>query len=147
MNSAIKIHEEVIKNANTDSNIRSISEFKIGLLGRQGDIYIHGVKNGQEFSLSFPDQNISVNVDDFNIPSTNTQLVSGSTKGSRHVVAGNVKIFRAFNDNPLISCLLEVKDKATITHPSHAHFQLPSGKYMITQQRDYAVEELKAVRD
>jgi len=43
--------------------------------------------------------------------------------------------------------VVESKTRFELTHPEHAHFSLPAGCFEVIQQRDYATEEIRAVRD
>lgn len=85
------------------------------------------------------------------IPTTNRQLVPGTTQGSRHAVEGDCQIVEKVQyENrhmalcgPAFSCISD----CTITHPEHGHKILPAGtSWHAVYQQAYA-DEIRRVQD
>jgi len=96
---------------------------------RQGDVYIEllpSVPNGAK-----PAKNAV------------SQLVPGSTRGSRHCLDSldGVTIYILANPTNLDGPVLECRTERTIRHPEHGNVILPPGVYGITYQRDLDAEE------
>ena len=142
----IETQEKVQEFANTQSNaelrIATMKDGKlahtdlqgverIGTAIHQGDVYAVLIN-------SLPENITKVH---------EKQLAPGTTKGSRHVAVGDVDIFVVRNKSPLQGPIVRAKSDWTITHPEHAHWQLPAGDYQIVYQQDHAQEEIAAVRD
>lgn len=89
---------------------------------RQGDVYIEAITE-----IPFA----------YDTLTENRQLAPGETRGSRHILEGNVKIFVNKNNRdvlagPCFSCT----ERVLLTHPEHAHFELPAGNYRVLFQMD-----------
>ena len=80
-------------------------------------------------------------------PTDDRQLAPGTTKGSRHIVVGDVTIYPPIGNDPLTGPTIHAPERFTVTHPEHADVSLPSGDYAVTYQRDYAQEERARVAD
>lgn len=114
--------------------VRNVKSMAVGKVVRQGDIYIHRVEDSHKCGKK----------------TDNHQLALGTTQGSRHVAEAHAEIFegttapewapRAFL-GPLVKSTVAFK----ITHPEHAHVNLPAGTYQITHQMD--ARTLERVRD
>ena len=77
-----------------------------------------------------------------------SQLAPGTTKGSRHCAEGQrVTIWERPNATELQGPLVETQERWDLTHPDHANWSIPSGCFMVTYQRDYAMEERRRVMD
>jgi hypothetical protein len=78
------------------------------------------------------------------------QLAPGKTRGSRHCVADadlpKVRFHRVRGADELKGPVLEVSEKAEVTHPDHGHVILPKGLYQVKYQRLYA-PKIKRVTD
>jgi hypothetical protein len=117
------------------AEIRVIPTMEVGQVVRQGDIYIHRVKD--DFAHGFE---------------TGTrQLALGETVGSRHVAEEPALVFRGVRvpewcdrDTLLGPCLM-AKKRFKVVHPEHAHVDLPAGTYQVTHQMDARTK--KAVID
>lgn len=93
---------------------------------RQGDVYIINIEKLPEGK-----------------PTTQMQLVPGSSQGSRHILQGNVRLvkevqFRDINSvllGPAFECIGEV----SVTHPEHGDKILPAGTcWQVVYQQAYA---------
>jgi hypothetical protein len=106
--------------------LRVISQHIIGKAVRQGDIYIHMVENDFEVG-----QEINVK-----------QIVDGTSIGSRHILDGNVIVYEGkvlpkwVASNYPLGKAFDVKSRCIVTHPEHAHVELPKGRYVVTHQMD-----------
>ena len=78
---------------------------------------------------------------------TERQLAPGTSKGSRHIVEGNVTVLAPKTDDPLRGPYLRASERFTVTHPEHGDVCLPKGDYAVTYQRDFAMEERARVAD
>ncbi len=78
------------------------------------------------------------------------QLAPGTTQGSRHCLRqedlSHIEFYRRPDASPLDGPILVAKNRFEVTHPEHAHVNLPPGVYAITYQRQHA-EELRRVAD
>ncbi len=113
---------------NVVAKIRRIETMDIGKIVRQGDIYIHRVddkhKRGEEAG--------------------SRQLAIGESMGSRHIAEAPSMIFQGAaapewytnRFTPLLGPCIVSKERFVITHPEHAHVDLPAGTYQITHQMD-----------
>lgn len=134
---ATQAHEEIERLAkeNARQEVREVKVIAIGGVVRQGDIYLHRVADKHPRGKARKSR----------------QLALGNTMGSRHVAAAPAKVFegtakpdwceaRTF----LGPCI--VSDKPfTVTHPEHAHVELPAGTYQVTHQMD--ARTMERVRD
>lgn len=118
-----KITKEAEKNV---QDKRIIKVHQIGNTIRQGDIYIHMVSEDHPVGERIKEK----------------QLAPGTNQGSRHILNGDIIIYQGIvlpkhikNYIPL-GPAFSVKSVATITHPEHAHVELPKGSYQITYQID-----------
>lgn len=113
-----------------DTDLRVIKKIAVGEAVRQGDIYLKRVAKtaarGEEIETR--------------------QLAPGNTQGSRHCVEGDVKIYARKGD-ALTGPIVESETGFRVTHPEHAHFDMPAGTYAVTYQRDFAREEVSRVND
>lgn len=125
----IKAQAESIR---TDKPQRFSEAASVGDFVRQGDLYITRIE-------AIPSDAVEVKVE--------SQLASGSTRGSRHILShDDVKMYRIQDDNELTGPLIRVDTEVTVTHPEHGDWVLPVGCYSITYQRAFA-DELRRVRD
>jgi len=116
--------------AKAKQTTRVVRKIEAGQFVRQGDVYAvrikaipSGLKETQE-----------------------RQLAPGNTQGSRHVLAGQVKVWARDNGDSLTGPVFEVLGKsATLTHPEHAHIDLPTGCYEVRFQEDLSTK--RAVAD
>jgi hypothetical protein len=119
---------------------RIVREFPVGKAVRQGDVYI----------LRLPDNAKLTNA------TKNRQLAPGTTKGSRHIVEGEVKLFQGWTPpadlfastakalsvsrerllEMLAGPAIEANGAFRVTHPEHADFTLPKGRYGTWGQLD-----------
>lgn len=113
-------------------DIRKIKSMGEGHVVRQGDIYIHRVKEDHPKGKA-----------------CGNQLAQGTTKGSRHVAEGAEcfvgKRSPAWVTDGLLGPFIKAFKRFTITHPEHADVNLPAGNYQITHQMD--ARTLERVRD
>jgi hypothetical protein len=129
-------HSVIEKFSETKSTtvVRKIPVMKVGQAARQGDVYITAIS---EIPSGY--KKVSVG--------TEYQLVEGNTQGSRHVVSdtSGMKVYEN-KSSELLGPVLEAKNRFTITHPEHAHFEMQPGLYQVTFQADWAEQE-RRVRD
>lgn len=134
---AVEAHEEIerLAKTNTVQDVRRVLEIKVGKVVRQGDIYIHRVKTTHKRGK----------------PTPNHQLALGNTQGSRHVAGLEARCFEGTttpewcDSRTFLGPVVESDEPFTITHPEHAHVELPAGTYQITHQMD--ARTLERVRD
>lgn len=116
--------------------VRRVPSIQIRQAVRQGDIYLHRVPLGHSRSARLIDSG---------------QLAEGQTQGSRHVAAAPARCFEGTNlpegcaaGTFLGPCIIS-NAPFTVTHPEHAHIELPAGVYQVTHQMD--ARTLERVRD
>ena len=114
---------------NMVSNIRRIEKMEVGKVVRQGDIYIHRVADTHERGDL----------------QGSRQLAPGESMGSRHVAELPAEVYQGkkkpewYSDriiNALLGPCIVSLAPFKITHPEHAHVELPAGTYQITHQMD-----------
>lgn len=113
---------------------RRIKGMKVGQIVRQGDIYIHMVKDTHPHGKR----------------SKNHQLAMGNTQGSRHIAPVEAEVYEGkkspeWAPNALLGPLFKLFKRATVTHPEHAHIDLETGCYQVTHQLD--LKTLERVKD
>jgi len=104
---------------------RVVKKITIGQAVRQGDIYLHRVEDDHPRGDE----------------SENKQLAVGATRGSRHLAVGancfEPQAVPSWVDaNQPLGPLIVAQDSFTVTHPEHAHCELPRGTYQVTHQMD-----------
>ena len=124
----------------TMKEYRLLRELPVKMGSRQGDVYF----------LSVPESVITGK------EIKNRQLAPGSSKGSRHIVEGNVKIFDTWkapkelfakaaqvlrvDRERLVKALsgpaIKAEGAFRVTHPEHADYTLPAGCYVTWGQLD-----------
>lgn len=126
--------EEAANNEAINST-RVVHKMDVGQGVRQGDIYIFRVEPSHPHGA----------------PSKSRQLAKGSTQGSRHVAEGQVKVYegtkapRWASEGTFTGPFIESGERFTISHPEHAHVELPPGCYQVTHQMD--ARTLERVQD
>jgi hypothetical protein len=119
------VHDFATKQAS--DKMRVIKEIPVGKCVRQGDVYIKRINKPKDLK---------------DMPAFNeTQLAPGNTMGSRHMVTGDVKMFKKADADQFTGPVIVSKTGFTVTHPEHAHFQLPAGTYQVTYQLDWATQQ------
>lgn len=166
---AMKVMKEIEDNAKTSSNEpRMARVLNAGDIVRQGDIYcvaLPHVPNGK-----WTDKGWKAVEDAMTDPHTKSdamwkawkqaatsglepradhQLALGTSTGSRHVLEpnGERKLWNFKQGTPILGPVFEIAQRGVITHPEHAHVDIPSGVCAVIYQTDVASEELRAVRD
>ena len=91
---------------------------------RQGDVYLYPIAAPGDMN---PSQALGTR-----------QLAPGTTAGSRHVIEGDACLYARPAGSRLVGPWLEVRTRAVLTHPEHAHISLPPGWYEVAYQREYA---------
>ena len=115
--------------------LRHIPRIEVGQAVRQGDIYIHRVADDHPCGEKLKTR----------------QLAIGTTQGSRHVAEAPAQVFQGtrapgYMRNALLGPLVRsLKERLRISHPEHAHIDLPPGTYQITHQMD--ARTLERVQD
>lgn len=116
--------------------LRQALTMKIGQVVRQGDIYIHKVKDSHPHGERLK----------------NHQLAQGLTMGSRHIADETIEVYEGVKlpewvaRNHFLGPLLVCK-KATslISHPEHSNIALGEGCFQVTMQMD--IRTMKRVQD
>lgn len=117
------------------NSARVVHQMDVGRVVRQGDIYIHRVADDHKAGEKVESR----------------QLAVGNTTGSRHVAEAPASVYvgttlpswcepRAF-----LGPCIAATGRFTVSHPEHAHVELPPGRYQITHQTD--VRTMERVRD
>jgi hypothetical protein len=136
--SPIEAHEKIVAYTKTTNQAvrRCEKPFAVRQWARQGDCYFVAI-------AAIPNNAKAV------AASVEVQLAQGATKGSRHMLQmrPGVTFYRLTNPTPLDGGYIKATDRCYISHPEHAHLDLPPGIYAVTYQRDLAFEEIRAVRD
>lgn len=152
----IQFHEtltEEVKQSHQD--VRRHDGMKNGNVAHQGDVYCIKIpKRPKEWSTETTKES--------------RQVALGSTTGSRHCAEGNVRVFwpesresvAAVIDKLIpgytaklgrqgasvcIGPIVEADESWTLTHPEHAHHQMPPGCYLTVYQLDRRT--MREVRD
>lgn len=128
------MREAAEKNNTTKTRVMTNETMPIGTAIRQGDVLIMRVD-------SIPESH--------KLSTDNMQIAKGTTKGSRHILLnnGDVNLFYSPTANPLEGPSFKSPKEIELSHPEHANFKFPAGCYISTYERDFAKEELAAVRD
>lgn len=104
---------------------RTVLKMEVGQVVRQGDIYIHCVspehRRGAELKTR--------------------QLAMGESMGSRHIAEGAAKTYQGIQapgwaETDLLGPCIVAELPFTVSHPEHAHIDLPAGVYQVTHQMD-----------
>ena len=109
-----------------------------GKVVRQGDVYLVRVAEGKAMGGK-------------EIIATG-QLVDGTTRGSRHIAAGEgVTVYRdplprsalpeCVRPDALLGPVIVAKVEFTVAPPEHAHVRCPAGKYQVIHQLDAATRQ------
>jgi len=126
------------KSAKKRQDKRIIKSLAPGAGIRQGDIYIININDMTQIELFKKSTPVLVNIANYITTlkqSNDYQLVPGSTKGSRHFACGDIVVkTNPTNRSSVVGPIIEAKTSFVITHPEHAHFQLPAGKYIVCYQ-------------
>ncbi len=138
MKTALEIHETIAGYAKQASHaIRRLERpMKTGEYCRQGDVYLIALKAIPKDAKPVKAQG-------------DIQLAQGTTMGSRHMLqaAPGVTLYRVAAPSPLDGGTIVAEERCYISHPEHAHMDLPPGIYGVRYQQDLAAEEIRAVRD
>jgi len=114
--------------------VRHISKMTIGQAVRQGDCYIVRISMTHKPGM----------------PRKDFQLAPGTSRGSRHIATGEkIEVFEAsaiprrsgINSRALLGPVMVAKSRCLVTHPEHAHVDLPPGAYQILYQMDMQTQE------
>jgi len=116
-------------------DVRRVATMNVGEWVRQGDVMlerVEGVPQGEASGVR--------------------QLAPGTSRGSRHIIAGSVDcaIVMPENRGPLDGPCIDAKSRLVIEHPEHGWLDLPAGQYRTYFQRDFArerAEEIRRVQD
>lgn len=111
--------------------VRRREKMEIGERIRQGDIYVQRVSDNHPRGKQIE----------------NRQLAVGSTSGSRHVLTtGSATVYEGTTPAPgqsesavqilLGPCIESKSDRVYVSHPEHAHLDLPPGTYQVNHQLD-----------
>lgn len=131
-----------IEGAQPETDLRVTRRLEIGSVIHQGDVYLHRVPNEHPRGAELGTRQVAV----------------GTSVGSRHVVQGSrlavfegMKYPSGFSEpawvrqNALLGPVVVAEEEFALTHPEHAHHQLPAGVYQVTYQADMV--SMRAVAD
>lgn len=118
-----------------DTEIRICRRIEIGKGIHQGDVYAFRVPDDHPKGTCFG--------------TSRTKVAVGENEGSNHFAEGNISVYMGMKfpegfNSPMKECLGPVvvaDDTWCLTHPKHAHHQLPKGTYQITYQLDYRTQQ------
>jgi len=131
---AAEVLSQIQKSACTDNDERFIGVMNPGTETegtRQGDLYIKAIRELPEGLKE----------------TTEHQLAPGTSRGSRHVAEGNIKIYARDGGDPLLGPIIVAEERWMIRHPKHSDCNMPSGVFDIGYQLDAEAEERRRVRD
>lgn len=151
----LQFHKELAEAAAASpKDVRNHAKMKVGEVAMQGDVYITKIKSVPEaWSTETTHES--------------RQVALGTTEGSRHCAEGDVqvlwpasreaaleaidKLIPGFTDklgagaSPCIGPVVVAKDSWCLSHPEHAHHELPAGTYLVTYQLDR--QTMRQVKD
>lgn len=140
-NAAVEAVEKVTR-APADPEVRVTRRIEVGHAIHQGDVYVHRVADSHPRGK----------------PRGSRQVALGTAIGSRHVAEGDdVEVFEGERLPDGVKAPKDVPDEAilgpvvvaprgfVLTHPEHAHHELPGGTYQVTYQAD--LQTMRAVAD
>ena len=106
---------------------RVVPSLLVGQTIRQGDVYLTRIESFKQKDYV----------------AAGEQLAPGNSQGSRHCVDLNagVKCWKKKDGRVTEGPIVEAEGRFTLTHPEHAHFDLPGGIYQVTFQLDYATQQ------
>lgn len=104
---------------------RVVVKMDIGKVVRQGDIYLHCVPGGHKHGNELKTR----------------QLAMGESMGSRHIAEAPARVYEGLRApdwslTDLLGPCIVSDLPFTISHPEHAHIDLPAGVYQVTHQMD-----------
>jgi hypothetical protein len=141
--STLEVIEKISTSAKPRQEKRIIKSMKPGQMVRQGDIYLINITGKKEVKV-FNTINVSFNnyITSAKPQGNQFQLVPGSTMGSRHMVDSSVKVkLNPTNTSSLVGPVIESESAFLVTHPEHAHFELPKGSYLVCYQLNALTRE------
>jgi hypothetical protein len=121
-----KVEQYGTKKANAE--VRVVKNFPMNKHVRQGDVYLTRIEKPADLSgyVAYKDN----------------QIAKGETKGSRHIIAGNVNMFIKKDmdrmETETLGPVIVAEESFKLTHPEHAHFDIPAGTYQVTYQLNFA---------
>ncbi len=107
-------------------NSQEIRFYRVHLTGlgheiRQGDIFLYPIEPPNLDGLKEIESR---------------QLAPGNSKGSRHILAGKVRVFDPGSSDPLDGPIFEQIERGLLEHPEHAGDSLARGWYKVRFQLD-----------
>lgn len=117
-----------------DTELRVTRRMEIGTAVQQGDIYLHRLPAEAAVGKL--------------LSKGQAQVALGSNMGARHVAEGEIEVFEAVAlppgvaappnvaDREIMGPVIKAKKPFRLTHPEHAHHELPEGTYGVTYQFD-----------
>jgi hypothetical protein len=102
--------------------VRVVPDCQPGEGIRQGDVYVHALP-------SVPNHGHLL---------ATRQLVQAGSTSRGHVIEGDAALYERYRAGPFDGPLLELRSRAVLTHPEHAHISLPAGWYEVRYQIDYS---------
>lgn len=137
MTEALKVFERIQKAAElNEPNKRKIESLAVGEGIRQGDVslYLRQPLTKSEREKLKPWEG-------------GYQLAIGSTRGSRHAICEGSKaalfapLAQRGERSDLAGPIVEAPERFVVTHPDHAHFDMPAGTYETRYHRDLSTEK------
>lgn len=121
---------EKIANTKPDPTVRLARRLDIGQAIHQGDVYVHRVKDDHPRGE----------------PLGTRQVAVGTTVGARHFAEGPLTVYAGkqlpewvtpgedYETADYLGPVVVASEEWVLTHPEHAHHQLPKGTYQVTYQ-------------
>ena len=116
-----------VDEAKADESVRETKAISVGEAIHQGDVYVHRMKDDYQVG------NL--------IKEGDTQIVKGTTLGSRHFACGNISVFESLaapewlkvpqtvDWSQLVGPVVDAKEKWILKHPEHSNHVLPAGRF------------------
>jgi hypothetical protein len=151
-----EVLEKANNSAKSNQKIRDMSKNCPNLKGgRQGDVYIVRADTDEDIKKleAIFRKNKNKMWSDFTFGSEfkerkTNQLASGNSKGSRHIFSGEGKVLFCEKAHPCAGGIIEANKPWKLTHPEHANFKFPAGRFVFFFQMDARKEsEVVRVRD
>lgn len=134
----VKVHLDAITKAKPDAEVRTCRRAVAGeTVIHQGDVYLFCVADDHPRGKETGARQVAV----------------GTTVGSRHVVEGPVTVYegRALppgvstpewtTESEILGPVVVAREAFVLTHPEHAHHELPAGTYQVTYQADFSTRQ------
>lgn len=123
--------------------VRAISRINVGQAIRQGDLYLIAINpKGKTTFKTSDDNEITINADHY-VCEGPRQLAPGKSTGSKHCINDKHVVIRKNHKetNVILGDIVHADSSFTLSHPEHAHFNLPAGSYIVAYQLDFSTKQ------